>query len=227
MNRLRLPSDVEEELNAFWASTAAVVMDYDAMFDSKRCSFLAPLLMTKTRTFARCDVLQRVFPALRSLTVLRPPLTSLTLFYLKSVIADLGHLNAAKGSGGGGGLREIRMVDPKTTAMSVAAVIDAEQRNLAEMQWTMESVDGCLLLKHSEDPVVIKEPTPPPAPTPAVEEKAGDGVEDEEDAAPKKVVRRKVIRKRIVKRKKVVKSGAAPSAPSTEEANPSEEGQAE
>ena len=217
MNRLRLPSDVEEELNAFWASTAAVVMDYDAMFDSKRCSFLAPLLMTKTRTFARCDVLQRVFPALRSLTVLRPPLTSLTLFYLKSVIAE----------GGGCGLREIRMVVPKTTAMSVAAVIDAEQRNLAEMQWTMESVDGCLLLKHSEDPVVIKEPTPPPVPVPAVEEKAGDGVEDEEDAAPKKMVRRKVIRKRIVKRKKVVKSGAAPSAPSTEEANPAEEGQAE
>merc|ERR1711992_297275 len=79
------------------------------------------------------------------------PLTSLTLFYLKSVIMNQN-----------GKLLEIEMINPKTTAMSISAVIEAEKRNLAEMQWTIESLDDCSLnLKYSKVPVVIKEPTPP------------------------------------------------------------------
>merc|ERR1712130_240078 len=205
---LVLPDDVEEELVSFWSTTSAVTMHYDAMYDVKAFSFLSPLLMTKTRTFVRCDVLQTVFPKLRSLKMSGLPLTSLTLFYVKSVIAGQSEMEQK-----GDTLLEIEMVDPKTTAMSVSAVIEAEKRNLAEMQWTIESVDGCSLnLKYSEVPVVIKDPTPPP---PAISIKPqddkvindDDGKEmdsTEQNASTKKVVRRKVIRKRVVKRKKVV-----------------------
>jgi len=217
---LVVPDDVEKELASFWSTTSAVTMHYDAMYDVKAFSFLAPLLMTKTRTFVRCDVLQTVFPKICSLKMSGLPLTSLTLFYVKSVIAG-----QSETENGGDGLREIEMVDPKTTAMSVSAVIEDEKRNLAEMQWTMESVDGCSLnLKYSEVPVVIKDPTPPP---PLISIKSqeemvadrDDGKEaesTEQSPSTKKVVRRKVIRKRVVKRKKVVNPEEAKPSPAEE-----------
>merc|ERR1712241_506449 len=169
---------------------------------------MGSLLMTKTRTFVRCDVLQTVFPNICSLKMSGLPLTSLTLFYLKSVI-----MNQSKGQNQNGKLLEIEMINPKTTAMSISAVIEAEKRNLAEMQWTIESLDDCSLnLKYSEVPVVIKEPTPPQPDAHNdddgdLKEKEGAGNDgNDENAKQKKVVtvRRKVIRKRIVKRKKVV-----------------------
>jgi len=198
---LLFPDDVEEELRSFWSTTTTVTMHYDAMYDGKAFSFLSSLLMTKTRTFVRCDVLQTVFPNICSLKMSGLPLTSLTLFYLKSVIKNQN-----------GKLLEIEMINPKTTAMSISAVIEAEKRNLAEMQWTIESLDDSSLnLKYSEVPVVIKEPTPPQPDDhndyDELKEKEGAGNDgNDENSKPKKVVtvRRKVIRKRIVKRKKVV-----------------------
>merc|ERR1719229_1592865 len=95
-------------------------------------------------------------------------------------------------------LREIKLLRPKTAAMSIDAVIESEKRNFAAMQWTIkrieweiDGVDG-IICAYSETPVVIKEKTPTPPPV-VIEEEKKEKVEE-----PKKIIRRR--KKKVVKK---------------------------
>merc|ERR1711933_625498 len=152
------------------------------------------------------------FANLTSFTMYGTPLTSLTFHYIKSWLAPKNEEEEKddfKASDEMRKLKEIRFVNPKTAAMSVSAVIKSEERDFAEMQWTVTQQDKgeALVLAYSESKVVIKEPTPPP-PVVVVEEKE----EKQKDEAPKKMKKRRKKKRR--------------PKPETD-ANPASEGQAD
>merc|ERR1712130_414427 len=189
-----MPKDIESELDAFYSSTKEVKMHYDAMYNHRAYGFLSSLFMTPTRTFSKLDIIYKLFPKITTFSMMRVPLTTLTFMYIKSVI-DPPNIEEEKDDHKedaikGGKIREIRLIDPKTDAMSIDATIQAEKRCLAQLQWTIHSEDGVsLVLKYSEHPVIIKEPTPPP-----LEQKEEEKKEEKEKVPVKK--KRKLKKRR-------------------------------
>eukprot|EP01083_Nonionella_stella_P171848 587962_1 len=204
-----IPSAIRDKLNAFCVSTKRVRMHYDAMYNHRAFGFLSSLFMTPTRTFAQLDVIQQLFPQLDSFVMVRAPLTTLTFLYIKSIIHPTLGVAAAeedeKDDHKEGlevniapqiAIRTIEIIRPKTDAMSIAAVIQSEERSLAQLQWTIESPDkDRLVLKYSDVPVVIKEPTPPPQPKPVLVEKE----EKKEEQPIQKKKRRKKVKRKVKK----------------------------
>merc|ERR1712129_229770 len=155
-----IPSDIEQALTKFFDSTTDVCMDYDAMYNYRAYAFLSSLFMTVTRTFVKMDIVKLLFPNLQTFVMTDVPLTSLTFLYIKSVIGTNNVEEEKDDCKQAPQLREIKLLQPKTTAMSVDAVIEAEKRNFAAMQWTIEKLEednaSGLVLKYSNVPVVIK-----------------------------------------------------------------------
>lgn len=214
-----IPKEIEENLNEFSLSTKEVRMHYDAMYNHRAYGFLSSLFMTPTRTFTKLDIITTLFPNINTFSMMRVPLTTLTFMYLKSIISppkpanieeekddhkenvddDKNKLQPLRCK-----ISEIRLIDPKTAAMSIDAVIQSERKSLASYQWTIDSPDQVsLVLKYSNVPVIIKEPTPPPI---VKEEKKEEKEAETEKKEEKKVIRKKkIIRKKKVIRKKPVK----------------------
>merc|ERR1712173_409623 len=139
------------------ASTQHVQMRYDVMYDNRAYAFLSSLLMTATRTFAKLDIVKLLFPNLRTFAMDGVPLTSLTFLYIKSMIGNAckppnveeekdDHKEDENAMAAAVQLREIKLLRPKTAAMSIDAVIESEKRNFAAMQWTIKrtelAIDG-------------------------------------------------------------------------------------
>jgi len=203
-----IPKDIEENLNKFSLSTKEIRMHYDAMYNHRAYGFLSSLFMTPTRTFTKLDIITTLFPNINTLSMMRVPLTTLTFMYLKSIInpPKPANIEEEKDDHKDNGddhndnsiiqplrckISEFRLLDPKTAAMSIDAVIQAERKSLAQYQWTIDSPDQVsLVLKYSDIPVIIKEPTPPPV----IEEKKEDETEKKEEE--KKPVKRRMKRKK-------------------------------
>jgi len=233
LNGDAIPSDIEQALITFFASTQHVQMHYDAMYNHRAYAFLSSLLMTATRTFAKLDIVKLIFPNLQTFAMDGVPLTSLTFLYIKSMIGNAcnpPNVEEEKDDHKQDEatmvdvqLREIKLLHPKTAAMSVDAVIESEKRNFAEMQWTIDRMDGTdgIICAYSENPVVIKEPTPTPPPV-VIEEEKKEQMEE-----PKK--KKKVLKKRRKKKIKKQPEGNANNAENEKEQeappNPESEGQ--
>merc|ERR1712129_4946 len=187
-----IPSDIEQALTKFFDSTTDVCMDYDAMYNYRAYAFLSSLFMTVTRTFVKIDIVTLLFPNLQTFVMTAVPLTSLTFLYIKSVIGTNNVEEEKDDCKQAPQLREIKLLKPKTTAMSVDAVIEAEKRNFAAMQWTIEKLEennvSGLILAYSNVPAVIKELTPTPI---VVVEKEETKKEEEPKKKKKILVRRR------------------------------------
>merc|ERR1712129_532124 len=130
------------------------------------------------------------------------------------------------GDGDGVVLRVIRFVEPRTEALTIAQVIEAEQRSLAAMRWKIHSPHGRLLvLEYSTAEVVIAEEA----------EQKKEKEKEKDEAAPgagrKKVVKR-IVKKKIVKKvvrkksqKKVVEAVEEGAEEEVNQANTASEGQ--
>ena len=202
-----IPKDIEKNLDEFSLSTKEVRMHYDAMYNHRAYGFLSSLFMTPTRTFTKLDIITTLFPNINTFSMMRVPLTTLTFMYLKSIInppkppnieeeKDDHKDNDNDNNDNMQPLRckinEIRLIDPKTAAMSIDAVIQSERKSLASYQWTIDSPDQVsLVLKYSTTPVIIKEPTPPPV---IVQEEKKEKEKEEEKE--KKPVKKRIIKKR-------------------------------
>merc|ERR1712062_348516 len=170
LNEFNIPSDTLLKMKDIFSTKTEVFMNYDAMYNHKLYAFLSMFLMTPTRTFAKMDVLSALFPKMESFTMYNAPLTTLTFMYIKNVIGqnqnkkeknddvkdedndgDNGNKHERK-------LKKISFVSPNTAAISIDAVVQAEKRNFAEMQWTItKSENGNdLICAYSDVPVVIK-----------------------------------------------------------------------
>jgi len=226
LGRDGVPKAVDLELDEFFGRTAHVRLDYAAMYNHKTFGSLSSLFMTATRVFCRLDVLQTLFPTMSVLSVVGVPLTTLTFWYLKSEFARAAENESEEkddvkdgvdGDGDEDGvvLRVIRFVEPRTEALTIAQVIEAEQRSLAAMRWKIHSPHGRLLvLEYSTAEVVIAE---------EAEKKKEEKEKDEAvpGAGRKKVVKR-IVKKKIVKkvvRKKSQKKVAEVVEEGAEEAN--------
>eukprot|EP00484_Ammonia_sp_Unknown_P002049 CAMPEP_0197021952 /NCGR_PEP_ID=MMETSP1384-20130603/2834_1 /TAXON_ID=29189 /ORGANISM="Ammonia sp." /LENGTH=1167 /DNA_ID=CAMNT_0042449889 /DNA_START=36 /DNA_END=3539 /DNA_ORIENTATION=+ len=229
-----IPPDSQEALQQLCTSTTEVRMHYDAMYNHRAYAFLSSLFMTPTRTFTKLDIICELFPNIETFSMMQCPLTTLTFMYLKSFISppneeeekdDHKDANdAAEPSQSSVPLRckirEIRLIDPKTAAMSIDQVIQAEEKSLAEVQWTIASPDQVsLVLRYSDTPVVIKEPTPPPS-KPEVTESKDDEKQKSEGGGEDGVRRKVVVKKRIVKKRIVKKKPKQDDATSPTEAQP-------
>jgi len=215
-----VPRTQAQRLAQFCASTTEVRMHYDAMYNYRAYAFLSSLFMTATRTFVELSVIRELFPNVTTFSLIRVPLTTLTFMYLKSFISPPNQEEEKDDHKDGNGdddadnngqplrcqIREFRLIDPKTDAMSIAQVIQAEEKSLAALQWTISSPDQVsLLLQYSDTPVAVKEPTPPPVAVVAVQddsktENEADKAKTEKSASVSTTTTKKVMVKRIVKR---------------------------
>ena len=157
-----IPKDIEDGLNVLCTSTTAVRIHYDAMYNHRAYAFLSSLFMTLTRTFANLDVFVELFPNMDEFSIIRVPLTSLLFFYLKSYLNNMMIKEDEEKSDcikyKPKTIKNIKLIDPKTAAMSIDAVIVSERTSLAKMQWIIESPDQVsLVLRYSDEPIIIRE----------------------------------------------------------------------